>query len=705
MINANCFAFNGEPDGQAEACAGTGSIGWEVWRNIDGTEISSVPYDTPPDYKASFTMFETPQYFGNNYGSRMRGYVCPPVTGRYVFWISSDDKSELWLSSDENPANKMEIASVAGYTKYREWEKYPHQVSVDIQLISGRKYYIEALHKEIGGNDHLSVGWHILETDTYEMPIPGNRLLPFEETPSVSNCADAADAGSVEREIWRNIPGTSVSSIPVTSDPDEIITLTSFQTGTYYANEYGSRIRGYVCVPFTGDYIFWIASDDNSELWLSSNADPVNKTKIASVTGATNVLQWNKYPSQKSVSVNLVAGQKYYIEVLHKEGGGNDHIALGWKLPSGILERPIPGNRISRFKRESNQPPMVTITHPKDNFEENFANSLTIYVDASDPDGTISKVEFYVNGDKLGEDLVAPYEMNWYHHPEGKHEILVIAYDNDHATASARSTYIYERPKCQGAGLLTWEVWPGIPGNDLSSVPFDSRPSYLDSRTLNEFETDQYNGNEYGSRIRANLCVPMTGNYTFWISSDDKSQLWLSDDANRGNKKLIAYVNGYTPFRVYNKYPSQESVSIYLEEGINYYIEALHKEANGNDHLSVGWRLPDGTLERPIPGKRLIGYEEEAMAAQTTPDEIMLYPNPTARRNVTLSLSNNTTKISLAEVQVISFTGEIVFSEKINCEAGCKDVLLNLKDNVPPGIYLVNVLQHDKRFSAKLVVR
>jgi hypothetical protein len=43
----------------------------------------------------------------------------------------------------------------------------------------------------------------------------------------------------------------------------------------------------------------------------------------------------------------LEAGKRYAIEALHKEGGGNDNLAVGWQLPDGTQERPIPGNRLA----------------------------------------------------------------------------------------------------------------------------------------------------------------------------------------------------------------------------------------------------------------------------------------------------------------------------------------------------------------------
>jgi ELWxxDGT repeat protein len=331
------------PDAPAGGCEGSGTVLQEIWVNAIGTDVRTFDFSTQPTGTArSFGSFETSQFYANNYASRMRAWICVPQSGEYTFWISSDDQSELYLSTDESEANKQLIAWVYGYTPFRKYDKYPSQKSVQINLEAGRKYYIEARHKEGNGNDFISVGWQ-LPGGAMERPIGGSRLIPY--TPP-----SCEGTGTIVREIWTNIPGTSVSGIPVNSAPNRTVELTSFATPNYYANDYGSRIRGYLCAPATGAYTFWIASDDNSELWLSTNDDPATKRKIASVTGATSVNQWTKYGSQVSGSINLVQGQRYYIEALHKEANGGDHVEVGWQLPNGVLERPIAGSRLSPFE-------------------------------------------------------------------------------------------------------------------------------------------------------------------------------------------------------------------------------------------------------------------------------------------------------------------------------------------------------------------
>ena len=38
---------------------------------------------------------------------RLRGYLVPPTTGTYVFWLAGDDNCQLWLSSDRTAAAKV----------------------------------------------------------------------------------------------------------------------------------------------------------------------------------------------------------------------------------------------------------------------------------------------------------------------------------------------------------------------------------------------------------------------------------------------------------------------------------------------------------------------------------------------------------------------------------------------------------------------
>ena len=136
--------------------------------------------------------------------------------------------------------------------------------------------------------------------------------------------------------------------------------LDQFQMPTYgngvtppagdFLNNYGAFVRGYLEAPQTGSYTFWIASDDNSELWLSTDHLAANKAKIAFNNGAVGYQNYGAKITQRSARISLTKGNKYYFEVLMKEGGGGDHFSVGWQLPDGTLNRPISGIYLANYK-------------------------------------------------------------------------------------------------------------------------------------------------------------------------------------------------------------------------------------------------------------------------------------------------------------------------------------------------------------------
>ncbi len=332
----------------------------EYWSDISGTLVTNLTdntnYPNNPTSRNTITIFEGPSNTADNYGTRIRGYVVPPTTGNYTFWISSDDNSQLWLSTSDDPAGKTLIASVSGWTNPREWTKFSSQQSTQVALTAGQRYYVEVLHKEGTGGDNVAVGWQGpgISGDA-ERPIPGSRLQPYRI--------------GLLREVWNDIPGSAVTDLTSNANypnsPSSSGQIYSFEAPIDVAEDYGARIRGYIVPPTTGSYTFWIASDDNSELWLSTDANPAGKALIASVPEYTNSREWTKYSSQQSTARTLTAGQKYYVEVLFKEGYGGDNCAVGWQGPgiSGDVERPIPASRLLPWTGSSTPTYSLTINN------------------------------------------------------------------------------------------------------------------------------------------------------------------------------------------------------------------------------------------------------------------------------------------------------------------------------------------------------
>ncbi|BFT72840.1 OmpL47-type beta-barrel domain-containing protein [Paenibacillus sp. P36] len=183
--------------------AGTG-ITQDYWNNIPGGKVEQIPVKAPPSGSRILTSFETPNNTGDLYGSRVYGFLTPPISGGYTFWIAADDSSELWLSPDGDPAHKEKIAWNTVFAKPREWNKSPTQKSVIIPLIGGKRYYIEALHKENTSNDNLAVAWQ--GPGITQQVIPGSYLTPFVLPDAPTNPVQDDTANTFG---WTPVPGYS----------------------------------------------------------------------------------------------------------------------------------------------------------------------------------------------------------------------------------------------------------------------------------------------------------------------------------------------------------------------------------------------------------------------------------------------------------------------------------------------------------------
>jgi hypothetical protein len=475
---------------------------------------------------------------GEDYwGCRGRAYLVPPQSGDYTFWIASDDSSELWLSTDEDPAHATIIANVAGWMNYRDFAGASGSPgttfkSKAIKLEAGQRYYIECRQSDGTGGGHVSTAWGgpgigagptvidakyfyaflrspepllmagspdpadgalgvtlpmmqwtpgvtalwhnvYFGTDpnppfvtqiTYTLYYDLNGLEPgvtyywkvdeveadgvtvypgalwkftaqpyqaFAPTPAdgataqlpgqnltwgagkdaaqqhvyfgsdllaVTNrdasvdqgitseltfktealrasttyywCVDTVkadatvepgtvwsfttgDAGATDKvlwEWWNGITGANVTDL--TGDPNYPAMpsgsqlVDQFASAVDWNDNYGQRLMGWLKPPESGDYTFWIAGDDQQELWLSTDANPANAEMVANVPGWTPAFDWDNTgggsgsSSQMSAPITLTAGQKYFIMALGKDATGGDSTAVAWQGP-GIASREV----------------------------------------------------------------------------------------------------------------------------------------------------------------------------------------------------------------------------------------------------------------------------------------------------------------------------------------------------------------------------
>ncbi len=207
-------------------------------------------------------------------------------------------------------------------------------------------------------------GWSLSddENDLYQWVFPKTELNPGEYLIIWASNKDRRPDSEertvgIIREVFWGISGTSVDDLLAYSGFPSKPDYSSIVAGLFEApvdidDNYGQRMHGLLKAPQSGYYIFGIAGDDNSRLFLSSDETHQNSALIAEVPGWTNGREWDKYNEQQSDEIYLEEDKMYYISALMKEASGGDNLAVRWEMPDGTVETPMNASHVFSTGRE-----------------------------------------------------------------------------------------------------------------------------------------------------------------------------------------------------------------------------------------------------------------------------------------------------------------------------------------------------------------
>ena len=164
------------------------------WTGLKEVNVSR-PAEAPAGREILTRGFEVPVSPVTNFTAEYQGFLIPPLTGVYKFWIANEGISELWLSADATPAKKIKIGEVTRSTPYVKWPHTHEAASAPVNLEAGQRYYLELWQRQPSGSAQLSVRWQ-LPNGVEERPMPGWRLLPLEADASkrLSNSTTTAQS-------------------------------------------------------------------------------------------------------------------------------------------------------------------------------------------------------------------------------------------------------------------------------------------------------------------------------------------------------------------------------------------------------------------------------------------------------------------------------------------------------------------------------
>ena len=109
----------------------------------------------------------------------------------------------------------------------------------------------------------------------------------------------------------------------------------------------------------------------------------------------------------------------------------NDRFGHRASLTDATLTLLVPSLDAAPVIKAANRAPTVALTSPANGAILTAGSSVTLSATASDSDGSIARVEFYLDASTLiGAAVSAPYASAWANIPSGSHVLTARAYDN-----------------------------------------------------------------------------------------------------------------------------------------------------------------------------------------------------------------------------------------------------------------------------------
>ncbi len=235
-----------------------------------------------------------------------------------------------------------------------------------------------------------------------------------------------------------------------------------------------------------------------------------------------------------------------------------------------------------------NQTPSVTLTSPASGTNVLAPATISLTSTASDADGTVTKVEFFSNSTKLGEDTSSPYDFTWSNVAAGSYSLTARATDNAGAvTTSAAHTVTVQAPGGGGGTGLTAVYFDNI---DFTGASISRTDATVDFDWGDGSPDAAIGADSFSARWTGQVEVPATGTWSFTTTSDDGIRLWVN-----GVQLINAWVN---------QGPTSYSGSIALTAGQRYDLKLEYFESGGGAMARLAWSGP-GQASQVIPRQYL----------------------------------------------------------------------------------------------------
>jgi hypothetical protein len=405
---------------------------------------------------------------------------------------------------------------------------------------------------------------------------------------------------------------------------------------------------------FAGADAIYTAGDDVFIVSLSNGRVKVQKT-AGGTNNFTTVYQATTGKTFDHGRVYINDGKLYYY--LMENASGSAQPLYLQIIDLDIVQEPF----------------RVTLTSPFDGETYDIGETIQISADAIDENGSISKVEFVVNGTLFAEDSTEPYSVDWSPTTEGAYTVQAVAYNASNETVSSTELNV------------NWQIFdPTDLSGDVYRIKNFVTGKYLHSVGADVVESDDGINVAPGDKEWEFV---LAGSY-YNIESKRSDRGILRSAGNPMNDIIN------TGFGAPREDSDKQFTVIYNSTDGTYQFETrngsnyIYHNANGiiehvgNSDDRSKWIVESTTLSTPE-------VEDNTFMAK-------VFPNPT-KDEFTILLNGQTN----ASIVIYNMLGKIVYQDKMTSNR------IDIKNNgqFKSGLYLIKVTDDSQRvFHSKLMI-
>ncbi|HEY8401246.1 MAG TPA: glycosyl hydrolase family 18 protein [Cytophagaceae bacterium] len=425
----------------------------------------------------------------------------------------------------------------------------------------------------------------------------------------------------------------------------------------------------------TGSYAF------NHIVGLAAGNENLDEYNL----GDGNTVYYNGIPTIKDKT----------LLALERAGG-----IMIWELTQDATGSKSLLSAIDEVIKESsnNEFPIATLLAPTQDTTAVEGDPIVFKVSASDPDGSIDKVEFYLVGMKIGEALTSPYNLTWSNAGPGTHKVYARARDNVGFytytdTITITVTAVTEQTPKNG---VPWAIPGKIEAEDYDLGGINV--AYYDNTTGNEgkvYRTDDVDietSLDIGGGYHIGWVKPGEWlEYTVDIDSSGKYDIIVRVASNVGNGKFHIEMDGVD-------ITGQQSV------------QATGTWQSFKDHLISGVELTEGVKVMRLAidaGEFNTNYFEFVPASPSTSTQnnaiisyINLYPNPVTDYALASFSLKQASHVKMVICDLSGKEIKVVMDETVG---NTEQVISFPTSDLEKGIYLLKVVTSEGITMKKLI--